>query len=1144
MPLQCERCQKVCLYSGERPLFCSNCGAPLPAEPADPNGTFSAAARSGTVSWIGGPATLSKPALSGSPSDTSLPSTMAPDAAIDLGVVTGQATPERVGTYRLLRRLGGGGMGTVHEAVDDVTGKRVAVKLLKPQMVATPGALERFRQEGRLASLIDHPRCVFVLKADEEEGRPYIVMELMPGATLKDLVRQQGPLPPAQAVSKIMDVLDGLAEAHGLGVLHRDVKPSNCFLMTDGRVKVGDFGLSKLVEGNADESLAPEAATADLGPVADPARLALTRTGAFLGTPLFASPEQIRGERIDFRSDVYSAAATLYFLLTGQAPFEGGDPNGIIARIVSDPVPPIHKKQPRVPPGLERAILRGLERDRDRRWQSVEDFQEALRPYIPAQTTPASRIARLRALVLDAVMLAPLLLLIYQVVRTNFDLSAWGRLGQLAIDVPVAIAVLGYFGLLEGFTGATLGKRLMRLRVRPENSSMLPQKRQMLVRELVFFGLIFLPGRVAYFVSPFPLLGLALNVAGLLVILDTMRRGNDYRGLHDLLSKTQVVQLPWPEARPQLPAREEVALRELPVGWPTRMGPYRAVGLVQANTSEILVAGEDPVLQRPVWLSIQPQASPAVSSVRREITRPTRLRWLASGTAHVPTDQLPAALSAKMQARPARRTTYPSPAPRAHLAGASLATPAPERSSTRPMLWDAFLAGEGSPLPELLARQKRLPWVDARYLLEQLVEELAAGAVDGTMPIDLEPGQVWVQGNGRILLIGPTHSGEAGTPEQEGARALRFLREVTFLLLEGQVPADLNRPLRAPIPAHARSLARNLAAGEFTSLPELKAAFQKTRGLPAALTPPQRFSLLWVIGTFLAPFLLAMFLIGRYYYEILPTVRLNLQIRRAERVLRWLNDPKEVAGLLPAMASLDRARLLGRQRPLDFLILRENMLQPTQRELLLADRMRQQIERKLAEDRQAYTMNRKVMALAFLPDLLAPLLARKPEQADVPGEVQEKQEKFLEIRRALRHSQGRDAPNSQDDPENAPLLTTNPLYVAWGAICVWPALWVVVAGLTGGGLALRLLGLELVSRDGEPARAWQAALRSLLLWLPIVILLGASIALQHYWPDRTLAHWACWWLAILILALYGVNTLLGGRRSLPDRLAGVFLLPK
>src|SRR5262249_7217029 len=150
----------------------------------------------------------------------------------------------RLGEYRLLRRLGAGGMGTVYEA-EDAAGVRVAVKLIAPGRGLSAEAVERFRREGRLARAITDPRCVLVRAADADAGQPYIVMELMPGDTLKDLVEREGPLPPGRAVALALDVIDGLRAAHRLGVIHRDVKPGNCFLDADGRAKVGDFGLAK-----------------------------------------------------------------------------------------------------------------------------------------------------------------------------------------------------------------------------------------------------------------------------------------------------------------------------------------------------------------------------------------------------------------------------------------------------------------------------------------------------------------------------------------------------------------------------------------------------------------------------------------------------------------------------------------------------------------------------------------------------------------------------------------------------------------------------------------------------------------------------------------------------------------------------------
>ena len=239
--------------------------------------------------------------------------------------------PDRIAGFRLVRKLGSGGMGTVFEAEDEAQAQRVAVKLIGRDHVASSEAVERFRQEGKLASAVTHPRCVFVLAVDDYRGVPYIVMELMPGTTLQTLVEKAGPLDPATAIVKIFDVIEGLQEFHKRGLIHRDVKPSNCFLEHEGRVKIGDFGLSKSLEGGAD----------------------LTRTGTFIGTPLYASPEQIKRNLVDERTDVYSVAATLYYLLAGHPPVQAKDAAEALARIASEPAPPLRGHCPDIPRALE-----------------------------------------------------------------------------------------------------------------------------------------------------------------------------------------------------------------------------------------------------------------------------------------------------------------------------------------------------------------------------------------------------------------------------------------------------------------------------------------------------------------------------------------------------------------------------------------------------------------------------------------------------------------------------------------------------------------------------------------------------------------------------------------------------------------------
>src|SRR5262249_30880958 len=156
---------------------------------------------------------------------------------------------------------------------------------------------------------------------------------------------------------------EGLEEAHRLGFVHRDVKPSNCFLDSSGRVKVGDFGLTKSLVGDSH----------------------LTKTGTFIGTPLFSAPEQVRMEKVDQQADVYSGAATLYFLLPGKAPFKTGDAMATMARIVADEPPSMRMVRPELPAALDRVVLRGLERDRSSRWKNLDELRQALLAFLPGR---------------------------------------------------------------------------------------------------------------------------------------------------------------------------------------------------------------------------------------------------------------------------------------------------------------------------------------------------------------------------------------------------------------------------------------------------------------------------------------------------------------------------------------------------------------------------------------------------------------------------------------------------------------------------------------------------------------------------------------------------------------------------------------
>jgi uncharacterized RDD family membrane protein YckC len=660
-------------------------------------------------------------------------------------------------------------MGVVYEAEEAASGRRVALKVLAQEFAASADAVERFRQEGRLASMVTHGRCVFVLAVDEEAGRPYIVMERMPGATLADLVDRRGPLPPDEAIGKILDVIEGLQAAHRLEVIHRDVKPSNCFLEADGRVKVGDFGLAKSLVQDAH----------------------LTKTGAFLGTLFFASPEQIRGEAIDPRTDVYSVAATLYYLLTGRAPFQSGDAAATLARIVTDAAPPMRGLRPELPRALDDIVLRGLERDRERRWPDLESFRQALLSLVPEPLTPSGMWLRGHAALADGALVCLIVLAADGILGALSILGfLWVREAWLpaVVRALVVALVFVYFLVTECTAGCSLGKRLLRLRVATATGTDPPGWGQGALRAALFClltwcacwfaGLAPLPGGLegAAFLAPWVALGF-----GCLLLCVSMRPGNGYRGLHEILSGTRVLQLPWPATSQPLLSQGGWLLTFLgsrrldgtahPAGLPERIGGFVIRGAVQWKEEAKVLLGDDAALGRRVFIWLHPAAAEPLERARRDVGRRTRLRWPGGG----------------------RQGEYQ---------------------------WDAFLAPSGSPLAEFIRGEGALPWSGARPLLESLTDELAAGCADGTLPASLGVGQVWVEPDGRAQLLDTALTDEPGAAEPAAAsdqeRALALLRRVAVLVLEGR-PRDPQAPpvpLHSPLPPNARRPLDRLVAGQ------------------------------------------------------------------------------------------------------------------------------------------------------------------------------------------------------------------------------------------------------------------------------------------------------------------------------------------
>ena len=268
---------------------------------------------------------------------------------------------QTIGHYRLLRLLGQGGMGAVYRAEDTRLGRSVALKLISPGRVADAGAKERFVQEARSASSLDHPNICTVHEVGESaDGELFLVMAFYDGPTVADRIIR-GPLPVEEAVEIARGLLRGLEAAHGSRIVHRDVKPANLIFTSRGEVKVLDFGLAKLMRG-------PEGASED------PTQQFLTQPGTVLGTRVYMSPEQCRGQKVDHRTDLWAAGVCLYEMLTGRVPFRAGDPVATLFAICNDEPAPLGTLRRDLPGGLEGVVRRALAKGPDRRYQSAREF--------------------------------------------------------------------------------------------------------------------------------------------------------------------------------------------------------------------------------------------------------------------------------------------------------------------------------------------------------------------------------------------------------------------------------------------------------------------------------------------------------------------------------------------------------------------------------------------------------------------------------------------------------------------------------------------------------------------------------------------------------------------------------------------------
>ena len=228
---------------------------------------------------------------------------------------------------------------------------------------------QRFLREGRLAARVSHPNSLYVFGSEEIHGTPVITMEVADYGTLEDKLQQQGPLAVHEAVDAMLDVIAGLEAALAGGVLHRDIKPSNCFVGPDGSVKVGDFGLSVSTFAMEDSYV--------------------TAPGIIMGTPAYVPPEQLRGDELDVRADIYSVGTTLFTLLTGRPPFEGKNAVQVVAHVMNQETPRLTTLRKDAPLGLERVLNRCLAKTPDGRYSDYSELRDVLLPFSSAEPEPA-----------------------------------------------------------------------------------------------------------------------------------------------------------------------------------------------------------------------------------------------------------------------------------------------------------------------------------------------------------------------------------------------------------------------------------------------------------------------------------------------------------------------------------------------------------------------------------------------------------------------------------------------------------------------------------------------------------------------------------------------------------------------------------
>ncbi len=972
----------------------------------------------------------------------------------------------RLGPFRIETMLGSGGMGAVYAAYDEVNERDVALKVVRSELRHDATAFERFRAEGRAASKLAHPHCVFVYSADEIEGTPFIAMERMPGRSLQDEVRERGPLPVAVALRHAEQILLGLEAAHAVGIVHRDIKPANCFLTADGAVKLGDFGLAKSLRTD----------------------LHLTQRGGWVGSPAFAAPEQLRGEAVDGRTDVYAISATLYYLLSGRYAHRGDSYEAIIASTLEQDPVDLAAVRADVPRWLADVVAKGLSRRPELRWQSAVELRAA----IATHPVPAPLLARVGAIGIDYLLFEQAALVLERLVgvdvafRARFEVALlpWLHHGL------VLVAWVVVWATMEHLWGRTPGKWLVGVQVLDVRTRRPPTLLAALVRSLVF-GVAFLTGgflvidawqhvlrlvaaSALWLGGPFSF-AVGWTVASV-PLLATMRRRNGWRGLHEILSGTGVIDEIRPGRRVGASTGTAPGVAEPSPGATSEsIGPFAHVVVRARNENGVLASGFDPHLQRRVWL--WSPATPTSGRTERSVSRPTSLRWLTAVTDGVRT-------------------------------------------------WQVFAAPDGPRLLDVLGRDRALSWSRTRRILLSLLDELVARAADATLPRSLSLAHVILNADDTVCLApflvpGPRLPTllDAGLPPAE------MIRTLAFVCLHG-TDCFFGRPILhrvKPGPAGAAlERLRTIESSVAPSFEELRAAIEAMPDHVSGVDRRTRARAAAVGGLLHAPLLLGIWMaaVSWQHAKIAYLGHVADYTRMLDESL-WTPDVRDAwIAAVPNDVWADILAPLGAD--------------PAAPREVSAKRLQEVTPRWRAWHSNA--VQRREAALA-------PWMgSREPSDARPWYEKPSERSRLLDPEVISHHG----THGAHDVFDEAGLHRyvqrlgrIKGVHHPWAWAAILAVVWSLVVGR---GLAFRTLGLRLQTSRGTDAGRVHCAFHTLMLWAPAVVYLSWIAWLDDSVGADPILVSLGYSLFVPVLLGYALVTAFSGDRAPHDRLAGVWVV--